>query len=124
MNSRTSVVPKSDNWDDNLAAPAGTVLTLVSMLVPARAKFVLKGFGNYLSVVANFGLLRWDFFKNGIPVYPYFAIRTQMGYAAQTRPIEPIVIEGGCLLEIRVTQESGVACVAGVSLDWEEHFGG
>jgi hypothetical protein len=116
------IVPKSENWDLPIAAPAGTVVTLVSMLVPPRARMWLTGFGNYLGLVANWSHLRWDFFKNGVPIYPYFAIRTQMGYAAQGRAIERIPIEGGCLFEIRATQESGVADTVGVLLDWEMEY--
>jgi hypothetical protein len=116
-------IPKSENWDQALPALVGSVITLVSMLVPPRAVMRIRGFGNYLGVVANWGGVRWDFFKNGVPIYPYFAIRTQMGYAAQTRPIEPIKIEGSCLFEIRATREAGVLDPStGVALDWDMEY--
>jgi hypothetical protein len=116
------VVTKSENFEGNITAVVGNVASLVYMLVPPRVVMKLKAFGNYLGVVANWSHVRWDFFKNGVPIYPYFAIRSQIGYGADRQPIENITIEGGCLFEIRGTQESGVADVMGVSLEWDMEY--
>lgn len=120
----SQIVNKSENFSDNLAAAAGSTVDLVNILVPPRAVMRLKSFGNYVSVVANWGKIRWDFFKNGVPIHPYFAIRDQVGYAAQRQSIENVVIEGGSQLVVRVTQESGIACVPGVSLEWDMEYKG
>ncbi len=111
---------KAENFSGALAAPAGSTLTLVNMLVPAKAKMRLLSFGNYMSVAGNWGKVRWDFFINGVLMYPYFAIRDQVGFAASRQEIENKVLYGGQLLEVIVTQESGAADpTVGVSLQWE-----
>jgi len=125
MNTRTRVEPHSENWDQALAAPIGSVVNLVTMLVPPRALMVIRGFGNYLGLVANWGAVRWDFLKNGVPIYPHFAIRSQMGYSAQPRAIGRVEIEGGCLFVLRVTREAlggGLDPTAGVALDWDMEY--
>lgn len=113
----------SENWDQALPAAVGSIVDLVTILVPPRAVMRIRGFANYLGVVANWGGVRWDFLKNGAPIYPYFAIRTQMGYAAAPRPIGSVKIEGGCLFVLRVTREAGVLDpTAGVALDWDMEY--
>lgn len=125
MSIRTRVEPHSENWDQALPAAVGSFVDLVTMLVPARARLVIRGFGNYLGLVANWGAVRWDLLKNGAPIYPHFAIRSQMGYSAQPRDIGRVEIEGGNLFVLRVTREAiggGLDPTAGVALDWDMEY--
>jgi hypothetical protein len=115
---------RAENYSGSLAAAAGTVLNLVTLRVPPRMKYRLKDFGNYMSVVANWGKVRWDFLVNDIIMYPYFGVRDQQGFAAARQAIQNRMLYGGDLFEIRVTQESGILDpTVGVSLQWEELFG-
>ena len=123
MNTRTRVETKSENFSGVLAAPAGTVLVLVNILVPPRATLRPRAYGNYLGVVANWAKVRWDFLVNGCPMYPYVAIRDQIGYGAARQTIEGKSVPGGSLFQITVTQESGVADNnAGVSFEWDMEY--
>ena len=119
MNTRTHVEQIPISASDNLAAPAGGIILLWNYTVPARQIMRFKKFGNELSVPGNWGLLRWDFLVNG-SVLPGFAnLRNQMGFGAAPAPIEEREISGGSYLEIRATQETGVACRVGIAFVFE-----
>ena len=108
-----------ENWSVALAAPAGTQVNIITVVVPPKTKMRLLSFGNYLSVVGNWGLVQWDFLKDGIPLYPYTNILDQIGYAAQRSFVENLIIEGGHIFVIRGQQNTGVACNIGISIEYE-----
>ena len=119
MSTRTRVKEFPVSASNDLAAPAGSIILLWDFWVPARMTMRLKDFGNEISVPANWGLLRWDFFVNGSVLPGFGNLRDQMGFGANRQPIEEREIPGGSYLEIRATQEAGVACRVGISLKYE-----
>jgi len=119
MNTRTRVELIPIDASNNLAAPAGSVILLWDYWIPARCIMRFKEFGNELNVPGNWGLLRWDFLVDG-SVLPGFAnLRNQMGFGANRQRCEERVVRGGSYLEIRATQEAGLACRVGISFLYE-----
>ena len=104
---------------NNLAAPAGSILNLWNYWVPPRMIMRFKEFGNELGVPGNWGLLRWDFLVDGSVLPGFSNIRNQIGFGANRQRCEERIIAGGSYLEIRATQETGVACRVGISFLFE-----
>lgn len=100
-------IRKRDETQSVSLSPS-TVYTLFSERIPIKEKMVVTGFANYGDAAA-WGNVQWEIRRNGIAVYPYNNVRDQIGYSAQVEKTEPIYFHGGSLLEIVVTNLSGVS---------------
>ncbi len=90
----------------NLGASSSVVL--FSERIPIKEKMVVRGFANYGDPTA-FGQVTWEIRKNGLGVYPYNAIKDQIGYSAQVQKTQDIYFNGGDVLEVVATNASGVS---------------
>ena len=90
----------------NLSASSSTVL--FTERIPIKEKMVVTGFANYGDAAA-FGQVTWEIRKNGLGIYPYNAIKDQIGYSAQVEKTQPMYFNGGDLLEVVATNASGVS---------------
>ena len=97
----------------------GATVDLFTYTVPAKARGVLKKFGNYIDTVAAWGDIVWSILKNGIPVFPYDAILDQIGQGYLPREISPIVFNGGDTLIVRVTNNHIANVQIGIALSGE-----
>lgn len=87
-----------------LALSSSTVL--FSERIPIKEKMVVTGFANYGDAGA-FGQVTWEIRRNGLGIYPYNAIKDQIGYSAQVEKTQPIYFNGGDILEVVATNASG-----------------
>lgn len=98
---------------------AGSTDTLFSLYIPQKSKMVLKKFANYLSDPTYFGFVIWQFFVNGIAVYPYENISDMIGLAYQPADIENIEIGGGSLFEIKARNNHSSDLGVGIRFIYE-----
>ena len=84
-------------------AHAGGVQAFVDMWtyqVPQGARLIVTHFANYMGV-ADWGQITWRILRNSVPVPPYETVLDQIGISTLPRVTEPIVCEGGDLLQIQ-----------------------
>ena len=107
--------------DENISQSVGigATATLFTFQVPTKAKMLVTHFGNYIDIVAAWGLVTWRILKNGVGVSPYGAILDQLGRSEEPRPIAPIKFNGGDVLTIPVTNGHGAAVQCGVAIKLE-----
>lgn len=79
---------------------AGVTAVMYSMLIPTKAKMRITHFANYLVDASGWTYITWSIRRNGIGVYPYNAVKDQIGYSAQVEAIQPIEFRGGDLFEL------------------------
>ena len=100
----------------------GFQFDFINIIVPSNQHYVLKEFGNDLSIVGGWTFAQWQILINGIPTYPMNAIFDQMGYAAQRQKVEGIVMRGGDRFQVRGLMDGAgpAGCAVLVSIAYEE----
>ncbi|MCJ7485278.1 MAG: hypothetical protein MUQ25_03800 [Candidatus Aminicenantes bacterium] len=107
-----------------LGAVLGNTVDLWTKEVPSKTNVRLKKIGNDLNVPANWGLVRWDFFVNGILIAGLDRIYDQLGFGAQRQPCYEAILPSGSLIVVRATNGSpagvaAAACLVSLSLMFE-----
>jgi len=80
---------------------------------------LITHFGNYIDIVAAWGVVTWRMLKNGVHVNPYGAILDQLGRREEPREIAPINFNGGDTLTIVVTNAHTAAVQCGIAIKFE-----
>lgn len=98
-------------------------LVLYDYVVPARVRWRLRNFGNYLGTVAAWGIANsyWTMEINGVLV-PGGLIADQVGYAAQASPISAVIGFPGDRIQIIGHNLTAADLQMGVKLEWNLEF--
>ena len=114
---------RRETFRENFSIAMGAhpaVVNIHTYYVPARCKMKIKEFANYLFVVANWGLVRWDVLVNGKEWPSYTDIRDLIGYSAQSQASQEEEISGGSYVQfIATTLVGAVASDVGIRVVWE-----
>lgn len=108
----------AENFSVNVAA-AGAGVVIATIMVPAKARMRLLELGNYISVVAAWGLITWHLNCNGIPCAPYGAFLDQIGYGAQREDTENLEFGGASRIEVTADNAHAAIVAVGVSMAYE-----
>ena len=115
------VETKGESFSANVAI--GGVSILYNYIVPSRVVWRLRRIGNYLGVVAAWGVCYWRIEINGVRVPENGLIFDQIGYAAQRELLSPIVAyPGDQIVMFAVNPTAGIVPM-GLSLGWDLEYG-
>lgn len=108
--------------NDSVAVGIGATASIWSFVVPQKARFRFKSFGNYLGTVAAWGTAFWFLNVNSV-VWPFVGgnpnVMDQVGYAAQRQVITEDEFGGGTRLEIFGVNPTAAILSMGVSVEYE-----
>ena len=112
--------PQIKDGNFSQAVGIGATAILFTYQVPAKQTLTIKKFGNYCSVVGAWaGLAVWRIIRNNQGIFPYDDILDQLGTGQEPREIEPLVFQGGDLLVINCTNNTGGAIDMGIAISYE-----
>jgi len=113
------IVPFDENLSYDVAA--ATTHEIFRLPVPANSKLFVTHFGNYIKEFDAWGHITWIFKKNGSPIYPYNAIKDQLGWGAMLRELSAVEVAGGDLFTIDIKNEYEDIVKCGVAIKYELH---
>ncbi len=114
-------IPDVSSWFDRVVSqsvPAVSTVTLLTVVVPSAAKFILDKFANYVSDTGAWGNVQWEIRRNGVTVAPYGLIKDQLGQPNLPRDMyEDAVFDGGQTITFVATNNHATtAYLMGVSV--------
>jgi len=112
-----NVVRKDENISQTVLA--GITAQLFSFQVPIKSKMEVTNFANYLDEFDAWGHVTWIFKINGVPFYPYNAIKDQIAFGAPLRELAGVVVSGGDVFSIEVINNYIDPVIIGIAINYE-----
>jgi hypothetical protein len=102
------------------AAPS--TATIIEIPVPTKVLMRILEIGNFCRTPAAWGTIRWDFFHDDLPLYPFQQIYDQIAFGTTRQAVKNIEIRGGHRFRVRGYNGSGADVVMGISLCYEFEY--